>query len=176
MILSQQEETDMGSKITLFSISNKKGFTLIELLMVVAILGVLTTIAIKRITEERQKASDAQAISFMRNLLTKVETDPPSTANPYNPGDVLDDYPDVQLSTGLYLNITNDAEDRWQFWLAHRGGALGFFFWIPGENCAEELDDSLTPNVVADKLVPSFDTRGDYPSATLRSNAAPGIL
>ena len=113
----------MGSKITLFSISNKKGFTLIELLMVVAILGVLTTIAIKRITEERQKASDAQAISFMRNLLTKVETDPPSTANPYNPGDVLDDYPDVQLTTGLYLNITNDAEDRWQFWLAHRGGA-----------------------------------------------------
>jgi prepilin-type N-terminal cleavage/methylation domain-containing protein len=176
MVLFQREETNMRRKRTFFSISNKKGFTLIELLMVVAILGVLTTIAIRRAGEERQKANDARAVTFMRNLLTRVETEPPASSNPYFPGDALDDYPDIKLGTGMYLNVINDPEDRWQFWLAHKGGALGFFFWIPGVNCAVELDDALSPDVVADRLVPSFDQRGDYPAAILRSNAAPGIL
>ena len=166
----------MSCKITFFSIKNKKGFTLVELLMVIAILGVLSTIAIRKTSEERQKAADAKAISFIRNLLTRVETDPPATAQPYQPGDALDDYPDVTLSPGLYLQVTNDADDRWQFWVAHQGGALGFFFCVPGEDCGEEIDTILTPNVVADKLVPTFDARGVYPAATLRSNASGGIL
>jgi prepilin-type N-terminal cleavage/methylation domain-containing protein len=167
----------MCCKITHFSISNKRGFTLIELLMVIAILGVLATIAIKKVTEERQKANDAQAISFMRNLLTRVETDPPQTAEALV-GDAfaLTDYPNMKLNRGMYLNIDNAGDDRWEFWLAHKGGALGFFFWIPGDDCGEELSNSVTPNIVADKLVPTFDTRGVYPAATLRSNASGGIL
>jgi prepilin-type N-terminal cleavage/methylation domain-containing protein len=167
----------MRRKNTFFSISNNKGFTLIELLMVIAILGVLSTIAIKKVSEERQKANDAQAITLMRNLLTRVETDPPQTPEALV-GDAfaLTDYPDVKLNSGMYLNITNTLEDRWEFWLAHKGGALGFFFWVPGDDCADELSDSLTPNVVADKLVPTFDSRTDYPAATLRSNASSGVL
>jgi prepilin-type N-terminal cleavage/methylation domain-containing protein len=169
---------DMRSKMSLFSISNKKGFTLVELLMVIAILGVLTTIAIKRVTEERTRANDAQAISLMRNLLTRVETDPPQTTeNLVGDAFAPTDYPDMKLNPGMYLNITNDpTNDRWEFWLAHKGGALGFFFWVPGDNCSDELSDSLAPNVVADRLVPSFDTRGAYPAATLRSNASLGVL
>jgi prepilin-type N-terminal cleavage/methylation domain-containing protein len=169
---------DMHFKITPLSIANNKGFTLIELLMVIAILGVLSTIAIKRVTEERKRANDAQAITLMRNLLTRVETDPPETAESLV-GDAfaLADYPDMKLNPGMYLNITNNpANDRWEFWLAHKGGALGFFFWVPGDNCPDELSDSLVPNVVADKLVPTFDTRTDYPAATLRSNASLGAL
>lgn len=167
----------MRCKITLFSISNHKGFTLVELLMVIAIIGVLATIAIKKVTEERQKANDAQAITFMRNLLTRVETDPPQTAEALvGSAFALTDYPKMKLNPGMYLNIVNDGEDRWQFWLAHKGGALGFFFWVPGDDCSLELDDTLTPNVVADKLVPSFDTRNVYPVATIRSNASGGVL
>jgi hypothetical protein len=113
----------------------------------------------------------------MRNLLTRVETEPPQTTeNLVGDAFALADYPDVKMNPGMYLNIVNDGEDRWQFWLAHKGGALGFFFWIPGDDCSVELDDTLTPNVVADKLVPSFDTRNVYPAATIRSNASLGVL
>jgi len=169
MILFQQEETDMRCKITLFPISNKKGFTLVELLMVIAILGVLATIAIKTVQEERAKANDAQAISFMRNLLTRAETDLPTFVGTIPGGTSPPGYPEITLNAGMSLTVLYDAEgggtdNRWDFYLAHEGGKLGFYFWLPSDDCPYDLKPAAAPDpaIPSDKLVPSFDSRNDY--------------
>jgi prepilin-type N-terminal cleavage/methylation domain-containing protein len=156
----------MCCKITLFSNSNKKGFTLVELLMVIAILGVLASIAIKMVTEERMKANDAQTISFMRNLLTRAETDLPTVQGIVNGGTSPPDYPELTLNPGMSLFITydDDGDARWDFYLAHEGGKLGFYFWLPSDNCPYDLKPAAgsDPDIPSDKLVPAFDTQNIY--------------
>ena len=159
----------MRSKMRLYSISDKKGFTLVELLMVIAILGVLASIAIKMVTEERMKANDAQAITLMRNLLTRAETDLPDESSPIqvvNGGTSPADYPEITLNPGMSLFITynDDGDARWDFYLAHEGGKLGFYFWLPSDNCPYDLKPAAAPDpaIPSDKLVPSFDTQNSY--------------
>jgi len=165
----------MRGKITLFPISNKQGFSLVELLMVIAILGVLSSIAIKMVSEERMKANDAQTISFMRNLLTRAETDLPTVL-----GDTIVNgeqsppgYPELTLNKGMTLLISydSDGDARWDFYLAHEGGKLGFYFWLPSDNCAYDLKPAAAPDpaIPSDKLVPTFDTRDDYDSLGYRA-------
>jgi prepilin-type N-terminal cleavage/methylation domain-containing protein len=160
------EEKMMGRKITLFSISNKKGFTLVELLMVIAILGVLASIAIKMVSEERMKANDAQTITFMRNLLTRAETDLPTVWGLVNGGTNPPDYPELTLNPGMSLLIDydSDGEKRWDFYLAHEGGKLGFYFWLPSDECTYDLKPPAAPDpaIPSDKLVPAFDTQSNY--------------
>ncbi|MFH1092497.1 MAG: prepilin-type N-terminal cleavage/methylation domain-containing protein [Pseudomonadota bacterium] len=51
----------------------KKGFTLIELMIVVAIIGILATIAIPQFSAYRQRGYDSGARSFLKNLSTSME-------------------------------------------------------------------------------------------------------
>jgi type IV pilus assembly protein PilA len=163
---------DMRSKMRLYSISDKKGFTLVELLMVIAIIGVLASIAIKMVSEERKKANDAQTITFMRNLLTRAETDLPDEANAFqwiNGGTPLNpDYPELTLNPGMTLLMAydQDGEARWDFYLGHEGGKMGFYFWLPSDNCTYDLKpaNATDPAIPSDKLVPTFDSRNDYDS------------
>ena len=167
----------MRRKRNFFSFTNKKGFTLVELLMVIAILGVLASIAIKMVTEERMKANDAQTITFMRNLLTRAETDLPDEANAFqwiNGGTTLNpDYPELTLNPGMTLLMAydQDGEARWDFYLAHEGGKMGFYFWLPSDNCAYDLKPAAAPDpaIPSDKLVPTFDSRNDYDSQGYRA-------
>lgn len=165
----------MRRKRTSFSFTNRKGFTLVELLMVIAIIGVLASIAIKTVQEERMKANDAKTIAFMRNLLTRAETDLPTILGltVVNGGQSLPDYPEITLNPGMTLWIwyNSDGDFRWDFYLAHEGGKLGYYFWIPSDLCPYDLKPPAAPDpaIPSDKLVPTFDTRNDYDSAGYRT-------
>lgn len=52
---------------------NKKGFTLIELLVVVAIMGLLTALAVIALNQARARARDARRISDIKQIQTALE-------------------------------------------------------------------------------------------------------
>ncbi len=163
-------------------ISNQRGFTLIELLLVVAILGVLASIAIRTVQSEKAKANDTQALGFAKTLLTAVETEihekQPSGLSlglTAGAGNYIDDYPEIILSDGLSVLVFHDVpNDRYEFYVGHTGGVLAFYFWVPGPGCPVEVDNTapgVGGPVPSDKIVPAFDTRGVYDTATYRLNA-----
>lgn len=52
---------------------NKKGFTLIELIVVIAIIGLLSTLAVVALGSARQKARDSKRLSDLKQLQTALE-------------------------------------------------------------------------------------------------------
>ena len=135
------------------AVSNQSGFTLVELMMVVGILGVLASIALMAFTANREKGYDAQVISIMKTLLTVSAVDEPIgvPGDSIGPGAVggnltILGYPELQIAKNMHYFIENDGADRWLFWFAHTAGANGYYFWVPGEDCAVEVDAAGNPS------------------------------
>ncbi len=53
--------------------AGRRGFTIIELLVVVAIMGLLATIALPKLAATRQRATVATMISDLKNMMTAQE-------------------------------------------------------------------------------------------------------
>ena len=85
--------------------SNQRGFTLIELLMVMAILGVLSAIALQQLKNNREKSFDRQAQAMIRNLLTYAAIDTPQGVDTAGQGGNLADigYPEVEVPANVIL-------------------------------------------------------------------------
>ena len=112
---------------------DEKGFSLIELLTVIAIIGILATIAIPTFANYRTKAFDSAAISDLQNAATAQEayyldndTYSPSVANleasPYN----------FFLSDEVNITVTTADIKGYQMSAIHSKSGKVFTLTSPG--------------------------------------------
>lgn len=81
---------------------NQKGFTLIELLIVVAIIGLLATLAIVSLNTAREKANDTKRIADLKSMQTALEL--------YWNGEGQGHYPGLDIDSSV---ATADVVDNW---------------------------------------------------------------
>lgn len=87
---------------------SKKGFTLIELLIVIAIIGILSSIAVVSVGNVRRLARDSKRLADMRQLQTALEMYF-NEANAYPLGNGLDDANKITLGSDNYNALCNTA-------------------------------------------------------------------
>jgi len=112
---------------------NEKGFTLIELMIVIAIIGVLSAIAIPQFANYKRRAANSAAMSDAKNLATAQEVYHADNNIYASSLEDLDDAGFLGFSKGVALvgEITADA-DSWNAKLKHEGGTQEYTVSGPG--------------------------------------------
>jgi len=131
------------------AVSNQRGFTLIELLLVIGILGILASISVQQLSQNRKKAFDTQVVALVKNLLTAVAIEEPTGISATAFGGTLAPVglPQVEVPENVTWNVVNvpgvgNRKDMWMFYMAHASGKRGYYFWIPGDAC-DAVEDSV---------------------------------
>ena len=105
------------------SFNNEKGFTLIELIVVIAILGILSGIAIPRITGVQEKARYAAGETLLANMKTPLELYRVENGNYPNNSGAEENYSDLKDAltgeNGFLDNMENllpqSSDNEWYF-------------------------------------------------------------
>jgi prepilin-type N-terminal cleavage/methylation domain-containing protein len=88
--------------------NNRKGFTLIEMLVVVAIVGLLSSVVVVGVGGARQKARDAKRVSDVRQIQTWFES---SYTTEYPTAWATAPIPQEDPSGGVYgICVTNNGQ------------------------------------------------------------------
>jgi prepilin-type N-terminal cleavage/methylation domain-containing protein len=112
---------------------NEKAFTLIELMIVIAIIGILSAIAIPQFANYKKRAANSAAMSDAKNLATAQEVYQADNNTYASSIEDLEDAGFMGFSTGVALvgEITADA-DGWSAKLKHEGGTQEYTVSGPG--------------------------------------------
>lgn len=87
---------------------NKKGFTLIELLIVIAIIGLLATLAIVSLTTAQRKARDTKRVADVKSIQSALELYYSDNAAYPTPAD----WADLGTNLGTYLTQLPSAPNH----------------------------------------------------------------
>lgn len=121
----------------------KPGFTLIELLIVIAIIGLLATLAIVSLTSAQQKARDAKRIADVKQLQNAVElyyTD--NTIYPISSAAANDTWLEFGTTVSSYLsNMPQDPENSGTKTYTYGTNSTGTAYFIAAE--LEATNDAL---------------------------------
>ena len=128
----------------------KKGFTLIELIMVIAILGIISTLAVSRIGNIRERAQ--RQVSLTNQSLIGKAVESFMTINGNRGIDRLDSLIDQEVGRGDSKGFDVDGSS-----LASQGA--GFYFGpddlgYPLPQSASDRNNGLTPTLINQVLIP----------------------
>lgn len=133
-------------------IKNRAGFTLVELLMVIAIIGVLATIALPEFQRYRARVYNATAMSDLaqfRNAIMDMEPIVSFVSNKTTPG-VHPSLPTVNISPNVHVFSQSwQMGTDWVFlgWACNTAGDDGYFLYIPISG-ADPFGGIFVPNQI----------------------------
>ena len=117
-------QLNQPSRSTIFNSKIVQGFTLIELIVVIAIIGILSTLAVVSFNDSRSKARDSERLSDVRAIQGAVELYIENNGTAPDP--FLETWTDLQALIGVNLQagtlpLDPLADDGYKYVYCHAG-------------------------------------------------------